>query len=82
MSSIRQRRRFEIYPEFSQTLVHRGTKQRYRWRLKAANNRIVADGGEAYDSIRNCRLAIKRVRKMMSLAGVIVLDPKGKIIAS
>jgi len=41
----------------------------WRWRLKASNGRIVADGGEAYRTKANARRAVKRL-----LAAVIVLE--------
>lgn len=30
-----------------------------RWHLKAGNNRIIADSGEGYNGVGNCRRAIK-----------------------
>lgn len=44
-----RRPRFEIYPE------RNSEPTRYRWRLLAANNRVIADGGEAYSSVKSCR---------------------------
>lgn len=34
----------------------------YRWRLKAANGRIVADGGEGYSTKSNAKQAAERAR--------------------
>lgn len=34
----------------------------WRWRLRAANNRIIADSGEAYTSERHAHRAIKTVK--------------------
>ena len=42
----------------------------WRWRLKAANGRTVADGGEAYRSRAN---AIRAARRLQT--AVIVVDP-------
>jgi uncharacterized protein YegP (UPF0339 family) len=42
----------------------------WRWRLKAANGRIVADGGEAYKSRAN---AIRAARRLQT--ALIVVDP-------
>ena len=76
MATQRQRRRFEIYPEFSGFGVY-AYKQRYRWRLVASNNRVIADSGYSYESVSATRKAIKRVRQTTSQAGVIVLNTKG-----
>jgi uncharacterized protein YegP (UPF0339 family) len=35
----------------------------YRWRLIAANNRIIANSGEAYRNRADCVAAIELVRK-------------------
>lgn len=34
----------------------------WRWRLLAANNRLIAESGEAYSRKRDCERAIKAVR--------------------
>jgi uncharacterized protein YegP (UPF0339 family) len=57
-------------------------KQRWQWRLLAANNHTLADSGRNYPSIAAARKSIKRVRSMVHLAGVIVFDAKGKVIHS
>lgn len=44
-----KRAHFEIYPD---------TAGDWRWRLRAANGRIVADSAEGYASKRNARRAI------------------------
>jgi uncharacterized protein YegP (UPF0339 family) len=36
----------------------------FRWRLSTANNRIVADSGEAYTRERDCTRAIKTVARV------------------
>lgn len=43
---------FEIYKSGTQ----------YRWRLKAANNRIIADSGESYWNKQDCLDAISLVK--------------------
>jgi hypothetical protein len=52
------------------TLTVYQARDGWRWRLKAANGRIVADSGEAYSTKANARRASKRL-----LAPVIVVDP-------
>lgn len=81
MSIARQRRRFEIYPELTHHMMKQnpGRKNRWRWRLLAANNRVVADSGYSYESILATRKAVKRVRSMVSFAGVIVINAKGRV---
>lgn len=51
---------FEVYPELLSARRH------WRWRLKAINGRIIADGGEAYSSQGN---ATKACRRLMILLG-------------
>jgi uncharacterized protein YegP (UPF0339 family) len=81
MSSARQRRRFEIYPVFAhwELIENPNHKQRWRWRLLAANNRVIADSGYNYESVLATRKAIKRMRQMVNLAGVIIFNVKGKV---
>lgn len=81
MSYTRQRRRYEIYPELSHHILQRNpaAKQRWRWRLLAGNNRVIADSGYSYESILATRKAVKRVRSTSAMAGVIVIDEKGKV---
>lgn len=45
--------RFQVYP----------AKDGYRWRLKAANGRIIAESGEAYTRRRDCIRAVRVVRE-------------------
>jgi uncharacterized protein YegP (UPF0339 family) len=51
---------FEIYP----------SADRWWWRLRAANGRIIADGSEGYDSRRNVLRAIATVRATLGKADV------------
>ena len=44
-----RRARFDIYPGFS---------GQWRWRLRAANGRIVADSGESYTRLRDAERAV------------------------
>lgn len=39
----------------------------FRWRLVAANNRIVADSAEAYSSLKNCERAIAKVKENLGI---------------
>jgi uncharacterized protein len=41
--------KFEIYLD---------TKKQYRWRLKASNGQIIADGSEGYTKKENCQNGI------------------------
>ena len=36
----------------------------WRWRLRAANGRIIADGGEAYSSRAGAVRAVNRVKQL------------------
>ena len=43
----------------------------YRWRAKAGNNKIIADGGEPYTRARSCRRAVDRIVRIGSTYLVI-----------
>lgn len=47
---------FEIYP--SGGLIN----MQWRWRLRAANNRIIADSGESYHNKTDCIHALNLVK--------------------
>ncbi len=47
----------------------------WRWRMRAGNNRIVADSGEAYRSRENCQGAIRRLLDAMGEATCHTLKP-------
>lgn len=53
--------RFEIY---------RDTRRRFRWRLKAANGRVIATSGEGYAAKADCRNGIDRIREGAATATV------------
>ncbi len=53
--------RFELY---------RDSRKGFRWRLKSANGRVLATGGEAYSTRSACREAIDRIREGASSAEV------------
>lgn len=50
--------KFQIYEE-------EFFKGQWRWRLRAANGRIIADSGEAYSSRSGCRRAVNGLREQM-----------------
>lgn len=43
--------------------VYQDRSHQWRWRLKAANNRIIADSGEAYVNKNDCLYAIGLVKQ-------------------
>jgi len=51
--------RFEIYKD---------SRGRFRWRLKAANNRVIASASEGYVAKADCRNAIEFVRREAAAA--------------
>jgi uncharacterized protein len=53
---------FEVYVD--------GNKE-FRWRLRAANNKIVADCGEGYRSKEHCLGELASIKKSASSAFVI-----------
>ena len=50
--------RFELYK----------SKDGFRWRLRASNGKLIADGGEAYVSQRNLEEAVSRVIAASAIA--------------
>lgn len=52
--------------------VSYAAKDGYRWRLLAANHKVIADSGEAYTTRYECRQAIARVRAIAPAAGMVV----------
>lgn len=61
---------FEVYP------ARRGLMRRkqWRWRLKAANGRIVADSGESYNNKRDCIVMAQTIRNEASGAPIKEID--------
>lgn len=41
--------------------IYRDKAGKWRWRLQAANGRVIADSGEAYTRPRDCRRAVRTV---------------------
>jgi len=51
--------------------VYQDAGSDYRWRLKAANGRIVADSGEGYSTLSNARRRpFERVRRQIGGADI------------
>ena len=53
---------------------YKDAKGEWRWRLKAANGRIIADSGEGYTTERECLADIERVKG--SLKAPVVKEEK------
>jgi uncharacterized protein len=51
----------------------------WRWRLRAGNNKIVAEPGEGYESYPECLRAIERFRAEVAEAPVVPLKIARKI---
>jgi uncharacterized protein YegP (UPF0339 family) len=43
-------------------IMYRDAQNQWRWRLEAANNRIIANSGEAYYNKADCQSAINLVK--------------------
>lgn len=52
---------FEIYPQNSGERTSLLMGEQWRWRLKAANNKIIATSGESYWNKQDCLHAIDLV---------------------
>lgn len=50
--------------------LYRDSRSRFRWRLKAANGRILGTSSEGYNAKADCRAAINRIREGASTASV------------
>ena len=46
-------------------VMYRDVQVRWRWRLLAANNQIIADSGEGYYNESDCRAAIDLVKSSL-----------------
>ncbi|MBB1251557.1 YegP family protein [Rhizobium sp. G21] len=47
------------YPSF---LIYKDTAGEYRWKYQASNTKIIADGGEGYNSKSDCEHGIELVK--------------------
>ena len=43
--------------------VYKDRRNEYRWRLIAANGKVIADSGEGYSSKQSCKDGIELVKK-------------------
>lgn len=46
----------------------------WRWRLKAANHRIIAESGEGYINRQNMEKSLTLIRNIMDLVAVVYID--------
>ena len=44
-------------------VTYKDSAGHWRWRLRAANNRIIADSGESYSNRTDCLAAIELVKR-------------------
>lgn len=49
--------------------VYADKKHEWRWRLRARNGRIVADGAEGYVRKQGCVVAVVRIKKALAVNG-------------
>ena len=63
---MKYKARFEVFMKRSLLM-----KQRWYWRLKAPNNKIVAIGTEPFDSLDNALRAIDVVKKYVMTDNVV-----------
>lgn len=54
-------------------IVYKDAVGQYRWRLLAANNRVIADSGESYWNKSDCLAAIALVKSTNALTPVVDL---------
>jgi uncharacterized protein len=51
--------------------VYRDAAGEWRWRLRASNEKIIADSGEGYYSQGGCEEAVARVKREAPIATVV-----------
>jgi len=51
--------------------IFKNKKGEYRWRLRASNERIIADSGESYKRKRDCEHGISLVKRNVGKAKVV-----------
>jgi uncharacterized protein len=51
--------------------VYRDAAGEWRWRLRASNDKIIADSGEGYYSQEGCESAVARVKREAPVAGIV-----------
>lgn len=51
--------------------VYRDKTNQYRWRLWAANNRIIADSGEAYHNKQDCLNMLIWIKNNSAAAAIV-----------
>ncbi len=55
--------------------IYRDAANLYRWRLRAANNEIIADSSEGYASKRNVMRAVgKLVAQMLNVQDIPIIE--------
>jgi uncharacterized protein YegP (UPF0339 family) len=52
--------------------VYRDAAGEWRWRLRASNEKIIADSGEGYYSQGGCEDAVERVQREAPIATLVV----------
>ena len=52
--------------------VYRDAAGEWRWRLRASNEKIIADSGEGYYSQEGCEAAVSRVKREVPVATLVV----------
>src|SRR5688500_12412581 len=58
--------------------IYRDATGLYRWRLRAANRRIIADSAESYQNEADCRAAIALIQQHAATATVTKEAQRGK----
>lgn len=52
-------------------IIYKDSRGEYRWRLRAANQKIIADSGEGYTYKSDCRAAIDLIKQYAASATVV-----------
>lgn len=57
--------------------IYRDKAGEWRWRIRASNERILADSGEGYDNEGDCVDAIALIRVNAKSAPLVFVSPTG-----
>lgn len=57
-------------PEGLYFFIYQGRDRNWYWRLKAKNNRIIADSGEGYTNKGDCVAIVETIQKQVEFAAV------------
>lgn len=55
-------------------LIYKDKAKEWRWRLVAANGKIIGDSGEGYKKITHCRNMVKEINPAIPFETAVLFD--------